>query len=110
MFKNYFDPTRVPNYVFRMDNDLMNNLIFGGTATGGNQDDYRYRVNWVASGSNRYFYKYADMEDTGKIENTMIPMLRIGEMFDGRFQLCQYVATESWGNYCFIIDPRFACV
>ena len=59
----------------------MNNLIFGGTATGGNQDDYRYRVNWVASGSNRYFYKYADMEDTGKIENTMIPMLRIGEMY-----------------------------
>ena len=47
LFKNYFDPTRVPNYVFRMDNDLMNNLIFGGTATGGNQDDYRYRVNWV---------------------------------------------------------------
>ena len=81
LFKNYFDPTRVPNYVFRMDNDLMNNLIFGGTATGGNQDDYRYRVNWVASGSNRYFYKYADMEDTGKIENTMIPMLRIGEMY-----------------------------
>lgn len=101
------------------NNDLMNNLIFGGTATGGNQDDYRYRVNWVASDSNRYFYKYADMEDTGKIENTMIPMLRIGEMYliaaesqsTSLTAGSSYVNTlrsESWGNYCFIIDPRFA--
>lgn len=81
IFKNYFDPTRMPNYVFRMDNDLMANRIYGGTNTGGNQDDYRYRVNWVASGSNRYFYKYSDMNDVSKIENTMIPMLRTGEMY-----------------------------
>lgn len=82
IFKDYYDPSRIPNYVFRMDNALMSNLIYGGGAlTGGNQDDYRYRVNWVATGSNRYFYKYADMNDTGSIVNTMIPMIRLGEMY-----------------------------
>jgi hypothetical protein len=82
LFKNYFDPSRIPNYVFRMDNDLMSNVVFGGgAATGGNQDDYRYRVNWVATGANRYFYKYSDMNDTGNIRNTMIPMIRLGEMY-----------------------------
>ena len=82
LFKDYYDPSRIPNYVFRMDNDLMSNIVFGGGAmTGGNQDDYRYRVNWVATGANRYFYKYSDMADVGNIRNTMIPMLRIGEMY-----------------------------
>ena len=76
LFKNYFDPSRIPNYVFRMDNDLMSNIVFGGGAmTGGNQDDYRNRVNWVATGANRYFYKYSDMVATGDIRNTMIPMI-----------------------------------
>ena len=82
LFKGYYDPSRIPNYVFRMDNDMMSNLIFGGGATtGGNQDDYRYRVNWVATGANRYFYKYSDMVDSGNIRNTMIPMIRLGEMY-----------------------------
>lgn len=82
LFKKYYDPSRIPNYVFRMDNDLMSNLIFGGGAlTGGNQDDYRYRVNWVATGANRYFYKYSDMTDQGNIVNTMIPMIRLGELY-----------------------------
>ena len=82
IFKNYFDPSRIPNYVFRMDNDLMSQLIFGGGATtGGSQDDYRYRVNWVATGANKYFYKYSDMVNTGSITNTMIPMIRLGEMY-----------------------------
>lgn len=82
LFKDYYDPSRIPNYVFRMDNDLMSNIVFGGGAmTGGNQDDYRYRVNWVATGANRYYYKYSDMVDVGNIRNTMIPMLRIGEMY-----------------------------
>lgn len=82
IFKDYYDPSRIPNYVFRMDNDLMSNIVFGGGGqTGGNQDDYRYRVNWVATGANRYFYKYSDMVDSGNIRNTMIPMLRIGEMY-----------------------------
>ena len=82
LFKNYYDPSRLPNYVFRMDNSLMDKLIYGGAAqTGGYQDDYRYRADWVATGSNRYFYKYKDMVATGSIQNTMIPMLRLGEMF-----------------------------
>lgn len=82
IFKNYFDPSRIPNYVFRMDNDLMSQIVYGGgAATGGNQDDYRYRVNWVATGANRYFYKYSDMNETGNIRNTMIPMIRLGEMY-----------------------------
>ena len=82
IFKGYFDPSRIPNYVFRMDNDLMSNVIYGGGATtGGSQDDYRYRVNWVATGANRYFYKYSDMVDSGSITNTMIPMIRLGEMY-----------------------------
>ena len=82
LFKGYFDPSRIPNYVFRMDNDLMSNVIYGGGATtGGSQDDYRYRVNWLATGANRYFYKYSDMVDSGNITNTMIPMIRLGEMY-----------------------------
>lgn len=91
LFKNYFDPSRLPNYVFRMDNSLMSNLIYGGAATtGGYQDDYRYRANWIATGSNRYFYKYSDMVATGSIQNTMIPMIRLGEMF--------LIAAESQSN------------
>ena len=91
LFKNYYDPSRIPNCVFRMDNDLMSNYIYGGGATtGGNQDDYRYRVNWMATGANRYFYKYSDMKETGNIRNTMIPMLRMGEMY--------LIAAESYSS------------
>lgn len=80
--KNFFDPSRLPNYVFRMDDSMMNNLVYGGAATtGGYQDDYRYRACWMATGSNRYFYKYSDMVANGSIQNTMIPMVRLGEMF-----------------------------
>lgn len=81
IFKNYFDPSRIPNFVFRMDNELFSDRIYGGSQTGGSQDDYRCRVNWIATGSNRYFHKYSDMTDTGNIRNTMIPMLRLGEMY-----------------------------
>ncbi len=82
LFKNYYDPSRLPSYVFRMDNSLMDNLIYGGaTTTGGYQDDYRYRADWIATGSNRYFYKYSDMVANGSIQNTMIPMVRLGEMY-----------------------------
>lgn len=80
--KNFFDPSRLPNYVFRMDDSMMSNLVYGGAATtGGYQDDYRYRACWTATGSNRYFYKYSDMVANGSIQNTMIPMVRLGEMF-----------------------------
>lgn len=82
IYKNYYDPSRLPNYVFYMDNSLMSNIVYGGAATtGGYQDDYRYRANWIATGSNRYFYKYTDMVANGSIQNTMIPMVRLGEMF-----------------------------
>lgn len=82
IYKNYYDPSRLPNYVFYMDNSLMSNIVYGGAATtGGYQDDYRYRANWIATGSNRYFYKYSDMVANGSIQNTMIPMVRLGEMF-----------------------------
>ncbi len=81
LFKNYYDPSRIPNFVFRIDGDLFSKLIFGGSDTGGSQDDYRCRVNWIATGSNRYFYKYSDMADYGNIRNTMIPMIRMGEMY-----------------------------
>ena len=74
--KNFYDPSRLPNYVFRMDDNLMSNIVSGGY-----QDDYRYRANWIATGSNRYFYKYSDMVANGSIQNTMIPMIRLGEMF-----------------------------
>lgn len=80
--KNFYDPSRLPNYVFRMDDNLMSNIVYGGAATtGGYQDDYRYRANWIATGSNRYLYKYSDMVANGSIQNTMIPMIRLGEMF-----------------------------
>lgn len=80
--KNFYDPSRLPNYVFRIDDNLMSNIVYGGAATtGGYQDDYRYRANWIATGSNRYFYKYSDMVANGSIQNTMIPMIRLGEMF-----------------------------
>lgn len=82
LFKDYFDPARVPNMVFRMETDLLEKVIYGGMAeSGGNLDDYRCRVNWIAKGSIRYFYKYSDMQETGRIENTMIPLLRLGEMY-----------------------------
>lgn len=82
LFDSYFDPARQPNLVLRMDNDLLTTIIFGGAgATGGYRDDYRYRTGWKATGANSYFYKYADMADEGDIRNTMIPMLRLGEMY-----------------------------
>ena len=65
-----------------MEAALINQVIYGGgQVTGGYQDDYRNRAGWSTSGANRYFYKYADMQDTGTVENTMIPMLRLGEMY-----------------------------
>ena len=82
LFKNYFDPSRLPGCVFRMETAFMNNRIYGGGATtGGNQDDYRNLVHWTSNGAYKYFYKYSDMVATGSIENTMIPLLRLGEMY-----------------------------
>lgn len=82
LFKNYFAPTRLPDFVFKMEDNLLNSVIYGGsTQTGGSLDDYRYRADWSTVGNVKYFYKYADMTETGRIENTMIPMIRLGEMY-----------------------------
>ena len=81
LFKNYFDPKRT-TFTFKMENELLTKTIFGGNVvTGGYQDDYRNRVQWSSSGSNRYFVQYDDMIANGKIQNTMIPMIRLGELF-----------------------------
>lgn len=80
LFKKYYDPSRMPNYVFRMDKDVFSR-IYGTPSAGGSPDDYRRQANWKTTGSNSYFYKYADMADVGSITNTMIPMLRLGEMY-----------------------------
>lgn len=81
IFLDYFSPSRT-TFVFKMESALISQVIFGGgQTTGGYQDDYRNRAVWSTSGANRYFYKYADMENSGSIENTMIPMLRLGEMY-----------------------------
>lgn len=81
IFKDYYDPSRLPNMIFRMESGLLEQTVYGGVETGGNLDDYRCRANWISSASTRYFHKYADMEETGRIENTMIPLLRLGEMY-----------------------------
>ncbi|MDE7074384.1 MAG: RagB/SusD family nutrient uptake outer membrane protein [Odoribacter sp.] len=80
LFRDFFSPSRYPNMVFRMETGLLENFIFGGR-NGGDIDDFRCQANWISSGSTRYFYKYSDMEETGRIENTMIPLLRTGEMY-----------------------------
>ena len=81
IFKDFFDPKRT-TFTFKMENQLLTEVIYGGAnTTGGYQDDYRNRADWKASGSKRYFYKYDDMLENGKIQNTMIPMIRLGEMY-----------------------------
>lgn len=81
LFKNNYDPARVPYAVFTMDAALLS-LIY---PTGIEQRDYRYIANWksaaVGGTSGMYFYKYADMDPVSLIQNTMIPMLRLGEMY-----------------------------
>lgn len=82
LFKNNNDPDHAPKPVLRMNPELLEAPYFGGgTEFGGSTDDYRYVVNWKKSGSDYYFYKYADLADAGRIENTMIPMIRLGEMY-----------------------------
>lgn len=81
LFDNYFDPSRLPNYVFTMESGLFSNYIFGGVSTGGSLYDYRYLANWRTTGGNSYLYKYSDMTATGDIRNTMVPLIRLGEMY-----------------------------
>ncbi len=82
LFKNNNDPNHSPQPVLRMDPALLEAPYFGGgTEYGGSTDDYRYIANWRKSGNDYYFYKYADITDTGIIENTIVPMIRLGEMY-----------------------------
>lgn len=91
IFKNYFDANRYPNAIFTMNQGFLKDYIFGGgTRTGGSTDDYRYVANWkrptVTSVSDLCFFKYEDitydnMTNYSTIINTMIPMLRLGEMY-----------------------------
>ena len=80
LFTSYFSPSRT-TWTFRMESDLITRTIYGGgSETGGYQDDWRNRARWSGSGSNRYFYSYSDLSQGG-IENTMIPLIRTGEMY-----------------------------
>ncbi len=81
LFEEYFDPALASKMVFRMESELLEKSIFGGTENGGNLDDYRCRSNWISAGGARYFYKYADMTESGRVENTMLPLIRLGEMY-----------------------------
>lgn len=81
LFNNYFDPSRLPNYVFTMEGSLFSNVIYGGVDTGGSRYDYRYLANWKTTGGSSYFYKYYNMTNTGDIRNTMVPLIRLGEMY-----------------------------
>ena len=82
MFQNNNDPDHSPQPVLRMDPVLLEAPYFGGGSQyGGSTDDYRYIANWQKSGNDYYFYKYADMADVSRIENTIVPMVRLGEMY-----------------------------
>lgn len=85
LFKDFHDPARNPAYIFTMDDKLLSFLYSqSGSST---VSDIRYEANWeqailpgLTSGA-RYFYHYNDMATTGSVENTMVPMLRLGEMY-----------------------------
>ena len=82
MFQNNNDPDHSPQPVLRMDPVLLEAPYFGGGSEyGGSTDDYRYIANWRKNGNDYYFYKYADMADVSRIENTIVPMVRLGEMY-----------------------------
>lgn len=82
LFKNNNDPNHSPQPVLRMDPDLLEAPYFGGGSEyGGSTDDYRYIANWQKNGNDYYFYKYADLTDASRIENTIVPMIRLGEMY-----------------------------
>ena len=80
MFKTNFDPQLNPRPFFRMEVSNLETIYFGGEY-GGSTDDYRYIVNWSKTGDVYYFYKFADLPDVSLLRNTMIPMIRLGEMY-----------------------------
>lgn len=80
LFKTNFDPQLNPKPFFRMEVSNLETIYFGGDF-GGSTDDYRYIANWSKVGDAYYFYKYADLPDVSLLRNTMIPMIRLGEMY-----------------------------
>lgn len=80
LFKNNFDPQLNPRPFFRMEVSSLETIYFGGEY-GGSTDDYRYIANWSKTGDAYYFYKFADLPDVSLLRNTMIPMIRLGEMY-----------------------------
>lgn len=85
MFKTVYDPSLLPEPVFCPDSVIFNEYMFGNVSPsltyGGSKDDYRYISQWKTVGSKQYFYKYQDITNTGLIYNTMVSMLRMGEMY-----------------------------
>lgn len=102
LFKNNNDPDHRPKAVLTMAPDLVEAPYFGGSEFGGSTDDYRYIANWKKTGNEYYFYKYADLTDVGLIENTLVPMIRLGEMYLIMADLYDEVAERplmgSWVN------------
>lgn len=85
LFKENYDPSLLPNPVFCPDSVIFNEYMFGNVSPsltyGGSKDDYRYVSQWKTVGSKAYFYKYQDITNSGLIYNTIVPMLRMGEMY-----------------------------
>lgn len=95
IYKENFDPVLYPNVVFKMNDKLFSELVYGATGNG-SETDYRFIANWIQSSNTaltgKCFHKYEDMSDEEKrasIQNTMVPMLRLGEMY--------LIAAESQG-------------
>lgn len=85
IFKENYDPSLLPNPVFCPDSVIFNEYMFGSVSSsltyGGSRDDYRYVCQWKTVGTTPYFYKYQDVTNTGLIMNTIVPMLRMGELY-----------------------------
>ena len=82
LYLNWFSPSRT-TYVLGMEAGFADNVIYGGgTLTGGYQDDWRNRARWTSSAGKRYFNSYSDLSGAeSTVENTMIPLIRTGEMY-----------------------------
>lgn len=80
LFKVNFDPSLVPRPYFTIVPSNLETIYFGGEY-GGSTDDYRYIANWSKIGESYAFYKFADLPDVSLLRNTMIPMIRLGEMY-----------------------------
>lgn len=88
LFKDNHDPNKYPGYAFTMHQSLLKDYIYGGDLGGGNVNDYRYVANWKSAniglgndGAKMYCYKYMDIVNTGLVRNTIIPMVRLSEMY-----------------------------